>query len=178
MAWDTEIVTMIRYMINDYGATPVYSDDTLITTILIATQWVQQENTFINTYTVNLDNQTMKPDPSSSSANTRDESFMWLVTLKSACMIAQSELKLTGGQAIAIVDEGSSIDLRGTLQGKQAVAKRFCDDYESARWKYNLGNRPAGQGIFGPFAIITPGLYGAGNQGWNSYSVRDRPLFN
>jgi hypothetical protein len=177
MAWDTEIVTMIRYMINDYATPQTYSDDTLITTILIASQWVQQENSFNIDYVSNIDNQTLVPDPTSSSANTRDEAFLWLVSLKTVCLIAQGELKTIGGQAIAISDEGSSIDLRGTLAGKTTVAKNACDSYEAARWKYNLGNRPSGQGIFGPFSIITPGLYAGGNMGWASYTNRDRANF-
>lgn len=173
MAWDSEMVTMVRYMINDFGTPQTYSDDTLMTMILISVQWVQQENTFINTYTTNIDNQTLTPDPTSSSA--RDESFMWLVSLKTACMLAQGELKKIGGQAIAITDEGSSIDLRGTLQGKIVVGKTFCDDYSAASWKYRLQKSPNGRGVFGPFSIVSNGLNGG--YGWENYTVRDRALF-
>lgn len=173
MSWDTEIVTMVRYMINDYGTTQTYSDDTLINTILISAQWVQQENTFINSYVTNIDNQTLRPDPTNESA--RDESFMWLVSLKSACMIAQAELKLIGGQAIAITDEGSSIDLRGTLQGKIVTGKAFCDDYKNATWRYRLQSAPMGRGIFGPFSIVSTGM--SGGYGWQNYTNRDRPSF-
>lgn len=173
MSWDTEIVTMIRYMINDYGTTQTYSDDTLITTILISAQWVQQENTFINRYSTNIDNQTLTPDPTSSTA--RDESFMWLVTLKSVCMIAQAELKKVSGQAIAITDEGSSIDLRGTLQGKIVTGKSYCDDYKNASWTYRLEKAPNGQGIFGPFSIVSAGTNGG--YGWENYTMRDRATF-
>lgn len=173
MAWDTEIVTMVRYMINDYGTTQTYSDDTLITTILISAQWVQQENSFINRYVTNIDNQTLSPDPTSSSM--RDESFMWLVSLKSACMIAQAELKKVSGQAIAITDEGSSIDLRGTLQGKIITGKTFCEDYKNAAWTYRLEKAPVGQGIFGPFSIVSTGMNGG--HGWENYTARDRALF-
>lgn len=173
MSWDTEIVTMVRYMINDYGTTQTYSDDTLITTILISVQWVQQENEFINRYVTNIDNQTLNPDPTNESA--RDESFMWLVSLKSACMIGQAELKRISGQAIAITDEGSSIDLRGTLQGKIVAAKAFCDDYTSATWRYRLQKAPSGRGIFGPFSIVSTGM--SGGYGWQNYTPRDRASF-
>ncbi len=175
MSWDTEIVTMVRYLINDYSASPTYSDDNLQTYILISAQYVQQENSFDASYTTNIDNLTLKPDPTVGAG--RDEAFLWLVSLKTACGILRSELKLVSGQAIAITDEGSSIDLRGTLQGKIQAAKTFCEDYEDARWKWNLGNRNNGEGIFGPFALITPSLYGMAG-GFQYYSTRDRPIFN
>lgn len=178
MSWDTEILTMVRYMINDYDSTNyTYSDDNLLNIILISSQYIQQENNFTLDYAVNLDNQTISPDPTSKASNSRDESFLWLVTLKSCCMILKSELKSVSGQAIYVKDGESAVDLRSTLQGKIAAAKRFCDDYEDARWKHNLGSRPSGEGIFGPFSILTPSLYGASG-GWKFYSMRDRPMFN
>lgn len=168
MSWDTEIVTMVRYLINDYGTTPKYSDDNIINQILISAIFVQQENSFTASYTVNLDNQTIRPDPTSSAS--RDESFLWLVTLKTCCAIAQSELKLAAGQAIAIKDEQSSIDLRGTLDGKKIVSGNFCADYTNASWKYSLDNRPRGAGIFGPFSLSEAGFH--------TMFHRDRSLFN
>lgn len=172
MSWDTEMVTVLRYAINDFGTTQTYSDDTLIIMLLMGVQWVQQENDFANTYYTNIDNQTLTPDPT---AEPRDEAFMWLVTLKAMCTIAQAELKLVGGQAIAITDEGSSIDLRGTLQGKTITGKTFCDDYKNASWKYRLQKSPNGRGIFGPFSIVGVGMNGS--QGWQNYTNRDRALF-
>lgn len=183
MAWDTEMVTMIRYQINDYSSTPTYSDDSLLTLILIAALQTQQENSFNQFYVINIDSQTLKPDPTltavgdNGGVNSRDDDFMWLTTLKAIMMIAEGELKQVGGQAIAIKDGDSSIDLRSTLEGKKEFYKQAKIIYDQARWRYALGTRPSGQGIFGPFAVITPSLFGQGG-GFQTYTVRDRPLFN
>lgn len=180
MSWDVEIPLNIRYLIGDISATPTYSDEQLQTLILINAIYVQQENSFDSYYTPNLNSLTLRPDPTSTptSLAPRDDAFVWLVSLKCGWMIAQAELRTAASQAISISDEGSRIDLRGTLEGKKILAKTLLDAYDDARWKYMLGIRPSGQGILGPIGIVTPTVYGVGGGGWQTATTRDRPLFN
>ncbi len=171
MSWDTEIVEMVRYYIGDLTVTPTYSDENISKMILMGTIQVQKEVDFDTVYVINFDNVTLRPDPTRASA--RDDSFIWLVTLKTCTIIGANELKIASSQAIAIKDGTSSIDLRGNLDGKKLSLNWFTTQYEDARWKYQLGIRNVGKGVFGPFSIVTPGIAGYGG-----YEGRDRPLFN
>lgn len=174
MAFDEEAVTVFRYMINDVDSVK-YTDDRLLTQLLIAAAYVQLENDLNFSYIIDPVNQRITPDPTN--PNTRDDVFLWLIALKAACMVAQAELKTVGAQAIAIRDEGSAIDLKGPFAGAVATVKNFCDQYDGAKWDYALTVRVPGHGIFGPFGILTGAMYGGGEVGWQSYSHRDRPNF-
>lgn len=177
MAWSTEMIIMLRHLINDLDippTAPTYSDDRLQELILVSAQQVQLEVSFFQTYSINLDTLTLTPDPST---GTRDDAFMWLVTFKCCCLLSRSELKSFSSSAWAIRD-GSDIQLDPTnvVKAKQQAAAMFCQAYEDAKWKYQMAVRPAGKGILGPFSVITPMAYGQAG-GFNLYGPRDRPSF-
>lgn len=147
MAWQSEMVRMLRHIINDLDETS-YTDDRLRELILVSSQIIQGEIDFSQTYTIDVDAFTLTPDPTE---NTKDIAFISLVVLKSACILLNAEAKTAAGQAIAIRDGSSSISLAGAYQGKKEVAKTICEQYRQALWDYKAGSSPAGRIIVGPY---------------------------
>ena len=81
MVWQTEMVRIVRHLINDIDAAS-YADDRLEETILVSAQLVLHEIDFDNTYTVDVDGLSLSPDPTGL-AN-KDNAFINLICLKSS----------------------------------------------------------------------------------------------
>lgn len=149
--WQDEMVTMLRYVINDIdGAT--YSDARLETALLIGARYVNP--LFANKYTISLAGSgSLTPDP----YTTNDQAFMNLTTLKTACLISTGEAKISAGQGIAIKDGSSSLDLKGVSSSKAEMMKSYCEMYEEAKKEYLSGGNgtdgPPGAAVLGPISI-------------------------
>ena len=89
MSWQTEIPIIIRTLINDWSDQPVYSDERIIQVITVAAKYVQFDVSLDNQYQVDVGNLTLEPDPTIN----KDEIFISLLSLKSACLIDQSNLR-------------------------------------------------------------------------------------
>jgi hypothetical protein len=149
MAWDDELPIILRYMIDDVSDTPKYSDDRLATMISLAAIFTQQENSFSREFVIDVTEPSISPDPTDSA--TRDNVFIALTTLKAACLLARAELKTISGQSVSIQSGRDRIDLTGNLRGKQQVATAFCQEYQDARWEFQLNTSIGiGQAIVGP----------------------------
>ena len=158
MAWDTEMVTMLRYMIDDVDATQKYSDSRLQTLIVItATQVNYDVGAFSQTYTYNIATPSISPDPTDSS--NRDDDFITLVTLKAACTISLSEFRDAARKGISFKQGRSSIDTKGMVSGYKDLIdgpNSWCNMYKKALDEYKIGYAGAsggpGRSIMGPFA--------------------------
>lgn len=151
--WQVEMVLRLRHMINDLADTPRYSQNRLEELILVSALDVIVDVQFPTTYLSDLDAHVLTPDPTEVP---RDDIFIALVCLKSACVLAGSEFNVAGGQAISLRDGDSAIDLKGILQGRKAVAENACKYYQEARWRYQLGQfGSGGQAIFTPIAALS-----------------------
>lgn len=140
---------MIRHLVDDLGTTPTYTDDRLEELCLLAAQIINAEVDLAVEYTIDMDNLTLTPDPTSP---TRDEAFIALIILKAACIIDQSEARKAAGQGIAIQDGKSSIDLRGRSGARLALLKDgWCKAYTDMKLKYETG-----QGAMAGHAILSP----------------------
>jgi hypothetical protein len=138
VAFSEEIIITIRYMINDLADTPTYSDARLEQLAYIAAQHVNAEVSLTTDYTISMSDFTISPDPST--ADPRDDAFMMLIAVKSACIISQGEAIKSAGQSIAIKDGSSSIDLRGAGATKLALLdKGWCKNYEQLKFDYQTG---------------------------------------
>lgn len=164
MAWQDDMVAVLRVLINDLDETNyTYSDERLETVLITSAMQVKGESSFLQTYTVNIANETISPDPTLS--DTLDDAFTNLVTLKAACIIERGSVAQSASQAIAVKDGTSSIDLRGVAQGKLELLKQgWCAVYEDAKWEHQRGG--SGQGVAGE-AVLTPfRVYAWGNFGY------------
>jgi hypothetical protein len=151
MSWQGQISTMVRHIINDVNPTNYkYNDKRIETSILVSSFLVQIDADFINNYEVNVEQCYLSPDPTDT--ETKDNEFIALVAMKTACMIIGSEAKSESANAISIKDGPSAIDLRGVSNTLVILYKDLCEKYEAMLIDYRAGNSLAGQAILGPYS--------------------------
>ena len=151
MSWQNEMVRIVRYIINDLDSTSyTYTDDRLEETLLVSAQLVLKEIDFENTFTVDVDSLVLSPDPTTLAG--KDDAFINLVSLKTACLILSSEVRTHSLNAVRISDGPSSIDMNGIVKGFVEIHKDLCGKYEQAKMDYKLGNSVAGQAILSPYS--------------------------
>ena len=150
MPWQNEMTIIVRHLVNDLDSTNyTFSDDRLEESILVSSQLSILEIDFEQTYTIEVDTSSLSPDPTNSS--NKDDSFINLVSLKTAQMLIGSELKTHSLQAVAMRDGPSSIDLRGIVAGLKILFDDINRRYEEAVTQYKL-NGVVGQAILGPYS--------------------------
>lgn len=154
MALRTECVRLLRHLIDDLGSTPTYDDDRLFELLIVAAQFVNKEVSLTTTYTIDLDELVLTPDPTLS--DSRDDSFINLMCLKAACIMDQAEVRKASGRAISVADSiGMKVDNRAGLEGRLALFKLgWCKAYEDAKVEYETDKLSvAGSAIMGPFRL-------------------------
>jgi hypothetical protein len=150
MSWQNTLPVMVRYLINDTDPSNyTYTDARISKSILVGAQFVGLELDFVNNYAIDLVAETITPDPTSN--ETRDDSFINLLALRTACIIIGSEIKTGAANAIAIKDGPSSIDLRGVSSTLTVLYKDLCDKYDSLADFLRFAN-DTGQAILGPYS--------------------------
>lgn len=148
MAWQTEMVQLLRYVINDIDSPSVYSDDRLQKTLVAAAQFLVFQVDFDQDYTLDISTPSISPDPTS---DPRDEGFINLTVLQAACLIVNAEVKLKAGQSVLVKDGPSTIDTRGSYEATQQRYRDMMAILDQARTQYQLGNARAGQAVLGPY---------------------------
>lgn len=151
MSWQGELSTMVRYIIGDTDPENYkYTPRRLETSILVAAQLVTFDVDLPYSYTINVEQCRLTPDPTDT--GTRDNAFINLTSLKTGCLIIGSEIKTESGNAIAIKDGPSSIDLRGVSNTLQILYKDICAKYDKLLLDYRAGGTLAGQAVLGPYS--------------------------
>jgi hypothetical protein len=151
MSWQGQISTIVRHIINDVDPTNYkYNDKRIETSILVSSFLVQNDGDFSNIYDVNVEQCFLSPDPTD--AETKDNDFIALVAIRTACLIIGSEAKSESANAISIKDGPSAIDLRGVSNTLVLLYKDLCEKYEAMLIDYRAGNSIAGQAILGPYS--------------------------
>lgn len=155
MSWQTEITPMVRYIIGDTSDTPTYSDTRIQNAVLISAQLMVREVSFTQTYTIDISNSGITPDPVTP---VRDDIFISLVSLKTACVIANSELRTYSLTGMKVTDGPSTIDTTGMGNSLKNVASNACQAYSDAVKQYMLGNAEGARIITGPYTqqILSP----------------------
>lgn len=150
MSWQTEMTTLLRYLIYDFGDTQTYTDGKLQTAISVAAQLMQQDITFSQVYTVDISGPTITPDPTSS---TRDDAFINLTTMRAACLIDDWTLRANLPTAGIVIRSGpEAIDTKGMLASYQYLKENgYCKAFEKAKKEFIFGNLCPGRAILGPF---------------------------
>ncbi len=150
MAWQNEMVRIIRHIINDLdSANYSFSDSRLEETILVSAQLVLTEIDFDKTYTVDVDALTLDPDPTT--GGDKDDPFISLVSLKTACLILGSEVRTNSLNAVSVKDGAAAIDMRGVTAGLTSLYKDLSAKYDQAVLQYKAGNSVVGHAILGPY---------------------------
>ena len=99
MPWKMDMVLMLRSIIGDLDSTK-YTDERLKQVLVVGAYNVQNDAEFPNTYTVNVGQVSISPDP----VDTSDTDFTVLTIYKSACILLGSEVKTESANAISIKD--------------------------------------------------------------------------
>lgn len=152
MSWQGQISTIVRNIISDTNpANYKYTQNRLETAILVAAHLVVTEVEFNQTYSIDIEERELLPDPTN--PNTKDDYFVTLISLKCACIVLGSEVRAESGNAISIKDGPSAIDLRGVSSTLMVLYKDLCEKYDKALYDYKeYGIITAGQAILGPYA--------------------------
>ena len=117
MTWQTEMTTIVRYLINDVdGAT--FTDSRIQNTIVVSAQLENNEINFAKDYTIDIVGTGITPDPT---VTTKDNAFINIVSLKAGCLITDSEIRTAGANLISVSDGPSSINMTSTLNGLKIV---------------------------------------------------------
>lgn len=150
MAWQNEIVTIIRVLINDLSSTPQYSDARLQQLAVVAAQYVQFDVNLDNKYTINIAYPSIIPDPT---LDPKDDIFISLVSLKASCLVDQSTFRTkTALEGIRAALGPASLSVGGNLAGyKTLLAEGPCSMYEQLTLRWDVSNASAVRAIFSPF---------------------------
>lgn len=149
MAWQNEMVRIVRNLINDHDTSdPTYSNERLEEVILVSAQLVQNEIDFDTVYSIDVDAYTLSPDPTE---NTRDNNFVNLICLRSALLILGSEYKTNSSNSVRVTDGPSSIDMTDVTRNSKLLYEQALSDYTKAKVEYKAGNGMAGHAILGPY---------------------------
>lgn len=147
MVWNDVMVRLLRSLIGDDGAVSEYADARLEELLLTSAYMMLSEVNFTNTYTVDLDDGTIVPDP----VDNNDNLFINLVVLKAAFMLFSAEYRLASNKSLIVKDGPSSIDGTAIAQQKKLLVDNAKKNLDQALLEYRAGNyAAAGEAIIGP----------------------------
>jgi hypothetical protein len=150
MSWQDEAIPMLRILINDMGVTPVYSDDRLEQTLVVAAKLVYQDIDGTYDYTISIESVTISPDPTSNS----DDAFLNFMVLRAACIVDQSTFRTKAAmEGISAALGPASLSVSGHLPGfKTLLQMGPCATYAEMKTEFEFGNVNIVKGILSPFA--------------------------
>ena len=158
MSWQVDLVLMLRSLIGDLDSTK-YTDERLKQVLTIGAYNVNNAADFSATYTINVGNDSISPDP----VDTGDTDFTVLTLYKSGCILLGSEFKTESSNAISIKDGPSAIDLRGVPGSLNVMYKDLCAKYEDLlnTYRYEKGSgsgTPVGTAVLSPYSPASWGV--------------------
>jgi len=159
MAWDTDLVLMVRVLMSDIATPQTYTDGYLERVLITAGIMVDAEFPFSYDYTYDISALMISPDPVIS----EDNIFMALVPLKAACILTQGEFKQALGQGIKVRDGDSAIDTSVSFRGYRDILEIGpCAAYEKLKWSLLASGAASGGGRIGK-AVLGPYRVPGGN---------------
>lgn len=149
MSWKVEMPIIIRTLINDIGAIPTYSDERLQQVIVVAAKYVQFDVVLDNTYSLNISEPAISPDPT----DNNDDIFISLTCLKAACIIDQSSLRTKAAlEGIRAALGPASLSVGGSLAGLKMILEMGpCASYEELTSHWDVKEATAVRAVLSPF---------------------------
>ena len=147
MPWKIDLVLMLRSTIGDLDKAK-FTDERIKQILVVGAYNVLNDADFSETYTVNVAEISISPDPISES----DTDFSTLTVYKSACILLGSEVKTEAANAISIKDCPSAIYLRGVTANLTNLYNDLCAKYDALLKTYQYNNTLVGQAILGPYS--------------------------
>lgn len=150
--WETQSVIILRGLINDMGPTYTYEDSRLIDMIVVSARLINTECDFDVTYTINVEQCTITPDPGSE----QDDIFINLSCLKAACLILGGEAKTLAGSSFEVRDGSAMISAKEAYKATKELYDKYCDDFAQAKLEFKAGNLSAVKAILTPYGGSSP----------------------
>jgi hypothetical protein len=114
---------------------------------------------FSRKYLINVVDVTISPDPTLPAS--RDEDFINLTCLKTACNLIVAQVSEMTNQGISVRDGSSAVALGRAPQSLKILRDSYCDEFENAVYTYLLGESEGavGEAIVGPYKFAYDGNY-------------------
>ena len=145
--WQDSAIIILRNLIWDNDDTVLYSDARLEEVLVVGASQVVAEVPFDVTYTVNVGVSSISPDPSD------DEIFMYLMTLKAACIVDRGNARLAAMKSGLEAKCGPAT--MKTLKHMEGFATLlsmgYCAAYEQAKKEYQFGDATWFKAVLSPF---------------------------
>lgn len=147
MAWNIDLVLMLRVLVSDITEPQTYTDTYLKRVLVTAGIIVDADIPFGTAYTYDISLLKISPDP----VGLNDSAFMSLVPLKAACILTISEFQSALGQGIKVRDGDSAIDTSVSFKGYRDILELGpCKSYEKLKWTL-LASGGVGKAVLGPY---------------------------
>ena len=149
MSWQQEMTTMLRVLINDMDDEQTYSDTRLEQLLVLSAKYVQQEISFVTTYTVDVAALSISPDPTTEP----DNSFINFTVLKASCLMDWNTFRqkalIAGVKATcgpAVLETFAHLDGFRTL-----ITEGPCKAYAQLKKEFQFGNVQNIRAVLSPF---------------------------
>jgi hypothetical protein len=148
MAWIDSAIAILRVIINDSNsAAYTYSDCRLTDILMVGAMYTKQDIQFSTTYTIDIINKTISPDPSA------DEIFTNFVVMRSACVCDFSTFRtqaLMEGVTARCGPATLSV-LNRNKAFKDLLEVGPCASYQTMRQDYIYGGGLLCKAVMSPF---------------------------
>lgn len=150
MSWQAELTTMVRTLINDSVEPYQFTDDRIVKTILVASKYVQFDVVLDHSYSVDVVNQTITPDPTDDD----DEIFIILTSLKASCLVDQGTLRTKAAmEGVRAALGPASLSVGGAAAGWEMILKHGpCKLYDDLVEHWDVANASAIAAVLSPFS--------------------------
>lgn len=150
MAWQNELTTIVRTLVNDGFEPYQFSNERIVQTILIAAKYVQFDVVLDHAYDVDVVNLTINPDPT----DDNDEIFMILTALKAACLVDQGTLRTKAAmEGVRAALGPASLSVGGAAAGWEKILQHGpCKLYDDLVEHWDVANASSIAAILSPFS--------------------------
>lgn len=149
MAWQSEMVGILRVYIDDMDKPYRFTDSRLESVIAAGARLVLTDvsDGFDAEYTISMCGPSITPDPSD------DKIFIDLSVLKAACLIDHAEARRAAkNSGFSVKEFSSSIDTKGLADARIKLLEiGMCKVYEDALFTFQSGQYSSGTAILSPF---------------------------
>lgn len=160
--WETDLVLMVRVLINDLNAPQKNTDDYIEQIIVTGGVLVQTEVDLAVSYNFDVGASTISPDPIDNS----DVVTQGLLALKAACISNQGSFITAVGQGIKVRDGDTAIDTSVSFRGFRDILEVGpCGAYERLKTDVQRANsQNLGKAVMTAFR--EGGVQGIGTVSW------------
>jgi hypothetical protein len=149
MAWQQEILTLVRVLVNDLSSDPQYTDDQILQSVVVSATYVQYDISLDTKYAIDISNISISPDPTVS----KDDIFVSLIGLRTACLLDQSTFRTKAAlEGIRAALGPTSLAVQNHLSGfRQILEHGPCKTYADLVEHWDVQNATAIAAILSPF---------------------------